>query len=460
MRTPDRRRTLLVTMCAGYFLVLLDVTAVNVALPAIGTDLGAGVADLQWVVDGYALALAALLLAAGGLGDLRGHERVVLVGAALFGAASLACGLAPGSAALVAARVAQGVGAALLLPGTLAIISRAFPEPAERARAIGIWAGIGALALPAGPLLGGALVQGPGWRWVFLANAPILLAAGLVAARLIGRPARGAGDGRPDWAGTVLGALTLAALTFAVVRAGHSGADPAVLGSATVALAAAVGFARVEARSAHPLLPPALLRRPAFAAANAVAGVMNLGTLGLLFLLTLFLQGLQQRSALMAGLAVLPLFLPLSVLGPPAGRLIARIGPRPVLVAGLLLAALGVALLASWRADTAYGALVPALLCWGAGIGLLTPAVVAAAIGAAPPERTGLASGVTNAARQAGGAIGVAACGALAGSPADPGRFLAGLHLAGLLVAGLYVLAAVVAVVLVPGRTRASASGG
>jgi MFS family permease len=259
----------LAVMCVGYFLVLLDVTALNVAVPAIGAGLRVGVTGLQWVVNGYALALAALLLVGGALGDAYGHRRVVLSGLALFGAASAGCGLAPSAGVLVAARVLQGVGAALLLPGTLAIITRAFPEPAAQARAIGVWAGVGSVALPAGPVLGGGLVAAWGWRSVFLVNVPVVLVAALLALRTV-RSDRVAGP-RPDLGGLVR----------------------AVLG---------------------------LLRRPAFAVANAVAAAMNFGSLGLLFLLTLFLQTVQQRSAPAAGGAVLPLFLPLVVLAPLAGR--------------------------------------------------------------------------------------------------------------------------------------------
>ncbi|MGN9906808.1 MFS transporter [Phytohabitans sp. LJ34] len=427
------RRLVLVTMCAGYFLVLLDVTVVNVALPAVQAGTGAGVAGLQWVVDGYALALAALLLAAGALGDLRGHRRIVLLGLGLFGAASLACGLAPGVGVLVAARVVQGAGAALLLPGTLAIIGRAFPERGERARAIGVWAGVGSLALPAGPLVGGALVEAWGWRWVFLLNVPIVLLAAAVTARAVtaeeGRPGK-----RVDYAGTVLAAVALAAATFATVAG-----QPAVV---VVAVAAAVAFVWTEARAAEPMLPLGLFRRRTFAVANLAAGLMNFGTLGLLFLLTLFLQVVQHRSALAAGAALLPLFLPLAVLAPLAGRLIARTGPRPAIVAGLAVAALGVAPLATWEAGTPYTRLFPALLAWGVGLGLLTPGVVTAAIGAAPAARSGLASGVNNTARQAGGAMGIAVYGAVAGAPGTR-VFLTGLHATGLVTAALFAATAV-----------------
>jgi DHA2 family methylenomycin A resistance protein-like MFS transporter len=180
----------LVVMCVGYFLVLLDVTVVNVALPSIGSGIGASVSALQWVVDGYALALASLMLAGGTVGDLRGHKRVVLTGLAVFGAGSLGCGLAPDVAVLVAARVVQGVGAALLLPGTLAIISHAYPDGAEQARAIGVWAGIGSLALPAGPLLGGALIQAFDWRAIFFVNIPVGIVALLLLATTPASPAR------------------------------------------------------------------------------------------------------------------------------------------------------------------------------------------------------------------------------------------------------------------------------
>ena len=411
---------------AGYFLVLLDVTIVNVALPQIGAGLHAGVDQLQWVVDGYALALAALLLAGGSIGDLRGHKRVVLVGLVLFGLASVGCGLALRTGVLIAARVVQGVGAALLLPGTLAIISRAFPRPGEQARAIGIWAGVGSVALPAGPLLGGVLVQSLGWRAVFWLNVPIVVLAAAAAARVV-RESRGSRPRRLDRAGVGLGALLLAAGTFAVIQSGHGGLDVAVVVSVVVATAALVGFLAVERRAPEPMLPLELFRRPAFSAANGAAGVMNLGTLGLLFLLTLFLQTVQQRSALAAGVALLPLFLPLAVLAPLAGRATARLGPKLPMAAGLLLAAAGVGLLTRLYPASPYPTLLPALMAWGIGLGVLTPAVVAA-VAAVAPDRAGLASGVNNTARQAGGAIGIAAFGALAGPPTDPAGFTTGIH--------------------------------
>jgi len=383
------RWLVLVVMCVGYFLVLLDVTVVNVALPQIGSGLGAGVSGLQWVVDGYALALASLLLAGGTAGDLRGHKRIVLSGLVVFGVASLGCGLAPSTGVLIGARVVQGVGAAMLLPGTLAIITHAFPGKGEQARAIGIWAGVGAVALPAGPLLGGALVDGIGWRAVFFVNVPIVLLAAVVAARVV-RESTGDRTRRLDRPGVLLGGLCLAAVTVVFIQAGHAGLDRTVGAAVIAALALLAGFLAVEHVRTDPMLPLELFRRARFSAANAVAGVMNLGTLGLLFLFTLYLQTVQHRSALAAGVAVLPLFLPLSVLAPVAGRLTARFGPRLPMATGLLIAAAGVALLARLQPQSEYPTLLAAMLPWGIGLGLLTPAVVAAAIGAVEPERAGL----------------------------------------------------------------------
>jgi DHA2 family methylenomycin A resistance protein-like MFS transporter len=389
-------RLVLVALCAGYFLVLLDVTIVNVALPALADGLGASTAGLQWVVDGYAVVLASFLLVGGTAGDVLGHRGVVLTGLAAFGLASVACGLAPSVAPLVVARAVQGLGAAMLLPGTLALIGEAYPERRSRARAIGVWAAVGSAALPAGPLLGGAFVEWVSWRAVFLVNVPIVLLVGAVLARGVRRSVR---SERPlDWPGSALAALTLGALVFAVVASSVAGA--------VVAAVAAVAFLVVERRTADPMLPLGLFRVRAFAVANGAAGLMNLATLGMLFVVTLHLQQDQGRSPFSAGLALLPLFLPLSVLAPLAGRLTARVGPWWPMAAGLLVAATGFAVLASH--------LTTGLLLWGVGLGVLTPAVVAGALDAVDPTRSGLASGVNNTARQAGGALGVAVYGAVA----------------------------------------------
>jgi MFS transporter, DHA2 family, methylenomycin A resistance protein len=401
------------------------------------------------VVDGYALALAALMLAGGTIGDLRGHKRVVLTGLVVFGGGSLACGMAPGVGVLVAARVVQGVGAALLLPGTLAIISYAFPDGPAQARAIGVWAGIGSLALPAGPLLGGALIHLFGWRAIFLVNVPIVAVALVAAARLV-RESTGDGGRRLDRAGVGLGIAVLAAVTFACIEAGRAGvASVPVLAATVVAGAALVAFIRVErARGEAAMLPLRLFRRPQFTVANASAGTMNLCTLGTLFVLTLFLQSVQGRTPLQAGLALVPLFAPLAVIAPFAGRIVSRVGPRVPIAVGFAVAATGLALLVVSDAGSGYAPLLAAFLLWGIGLGFVTPAVVAAAIAAVPKARAGLASAINNTARQAGGAIGIAVAGAVAGSPARGGAFVSGLHAVALAAAALYLVAAAAGLVL------------
>jgi MFS transporter, DHA2 family, methylenomycin A resistance protein len=427
----DRQRTLtLVVMCVGMFLVLLDVTIVNVALPSLRADLGAGVASLQWIVDGYAIAIAALMLPCGDFGDRHGHKRVVLGGLAAFGAGSLFAGLAPGPGVLVAARVVQGCGAALLLPGTLAVVSRAYERPAERARAFGIWAAISALALPAGVILGGLLVEGPGWRWAFLVNLPVIAVA-LPLAAVVVRETREPSGRALDAPGTVLGAALLGTATYALIERSWP--------AAAIAVALLAGFLWLERRSADPMLPVALFRRPAFAIATAVAATMNLGSNGTLFVLTLFLQDVQGRSPVGAGLVCLPAFATLALVASPAGRAVGRLGPRGPMCAGLLCSAAGLALLVA-------GPSIWAFVLWGAGLGFITPAVVAASMGAVQRDRAGLASALNNTARQVGNAIGIAAAGTIAGAPGSAG-FVGRFHALALGAAALYVVVAAVAMV-------------
>jgi MFS transporter, DHA2 family, methylenomycin A resistance protein len=372
-------------MCVGMFLVLLDVTVINVALPAIRAGLHASIGELQWVVAAYTLTFALVLLPGGVLGDRLGHRRTVLLGMSAFGLASAAGGLAPTGPVLIGARAVQGIGAALLLPASLAVITHTFPGRREQARALGVWAGVSSLALPAGPVLGGLLVTLAGWRAVFWINLPIIAVAGYVTTRL----SRDTRDVR-GYRG------------FAVLRG-------------------------------------------QFIGANAVALAMNFVGIGTIFVGTLYLQDVRHYSALVGGLALLPLFTPLAVLSPVTGRLTARFGPRFPMVAGLALGAVSSASL---------GVLVePAFAGLGIGMGLLTAAVVAAAMAAAPPERSGLAAGVNNTARQAGGALGIAVYGAIAGDPADPGRFVTGMHTAGLVGAAVWLAAIVVVLVTVAPRT-------
>lgn len=430
---------MLVVMSAGMFLVLLDVTVVNVAVPSITTGLGTTTAGVQWVVDGYAVALASLLLAGGALGDRLGHRQVVAVGLVIFGAASVGCALAPSTGVLVGTRAAEGVGAAMLLPGSIAGIADAYPEKAAQARALGIWAGVSSLALPAGPLLGGLLVSALGWRAVFWINPPvtaICLVAVLAWVRASGKHRQR----RLDRAGLLLGTIGLAAVVYAMIAAGTNAVTAVVAGGVGVSALAALVL--VEWRVAEPLLPPSLFRRPAFAAANASALVMNLTSNGLLFLLTRYLQSVLGHSALDAGMMLLPLFVPLAVLSPLAGRLTARHGPRPVLLTGAVLAAAGQLCLLLVNTASMYPRLIPALIGVGLGVGLFTAPVVATAIRSVPADRSGLASGINNTARQAGTALGVAIYGAIAGSATQPGHFISAMRDLGIVAAVLWIAAA------------------
>jgi len=441
---PER---ILAVMCAGMFLVLLDVTIVNVALPSIAAGLDLGVAALQWVVDGYAVAIASLLLAGGSLGDRLGHRRVLLAGFALFGVASIVCAAAPAGAVLVAGRVAQGIGGALLLPSTMAVITDAYPEPAAQARALGTWAAVSSLALPAGPLLGGVLVHLVGWRAIFWINVPLVAATVVGTLRTVpsaaGRP--GGPFDRTGLAGLV---ATLGGAVFAVIAAGRGQAVPAVVGGAVAVTGLAVALP-AERRAAHPVLPLDLLRRPAFFGPNLVAFVMNGTFNGLLFAGMLYLQDVRRLSPIEAGLAVLPLAVPLVVLAPVSGRLTARRGPRLAVTTGCLVAAAGMLGLLAVRPGGGLAGLLITFGVLGCGAGLVTASVVAAVVRATPADRPGLATGMSNTARQAGTAAGVAVFGAVAGPARPAGPFVAALHgLAGA-AAGLWVVAAVLAVVTI-----------
>ncbi|MDN5915217.1 MAG: MFS transporter [Pseudonocardia sp.] len=353
---------------------------------------------------------------------------------------SLLCGLAPTIATLVAGRVVQGLGAALLLPGTLAVITHAYPGRGEQARAVGIWARVSAPALPAGPLLGGALVSWLGWQAVFLINLPVIALAAPAAATLVVETADPRSR-RLDVPGGVLAAVALSGVVFAVISAGHGGAGPAVWGSAAVAVLAGIGFVLRECRAAEPMLPLGLLRSPAFAGANLVAAAMNLVGIGTVFVATLYLQSVQHRSAVVAGVMLLPLFVPLAALAPITGRLTARYGPRLPMSVGLVLGAAGSVALIGLTPTSGYLRFLPVLLGLGLGMGMLTAAVVAAAVRSVPAERAGLASGVNNTARQAAGALAVAIYGAVVGSPTDPDRFTSGLHIIGAVGAVVWIAA-------------------
>jgi MFS transporter, DHA2 family, methylenomycin A resistance protein len=413
--TPRGRGPALAVASAGYFFVLLDVTIVNVALARIGSGLGGSRSELQWVVDAYALVLAAGMLGAGDLADRTGSRRLFLAGLVAFGGASTLCAAAPDAAVLIGARAVQGLGAAAILPSSLAIVNQLFPDPAERPKAIGVWAGLGGSALVLGPILGGVLVGPLGWRAIFWLNVPLVIAA-LVGGLLTlpeGSKAKGA---RPDWAGQALGTVALAALVFALIEGGKGGfASGPALGGIAVAVIALVAFVVAERRAERPLLDLSWFRRPEFTGANAGAGLMNLGTLGGLFALGLYLQETEGLSPLEAGLALVPLALPLAALTPFTGRLVGRVGPRLPAGVGLAMSGigyLGAALVGATNIDTPIGWAF--LFVAGAGMGIAVPGLVAGATEALGPDRAGIASAVNNTSRQVGGAIGVALIGGLA----------------------------------------------
>jgi len=417
---------LTLALCAGYFLVLLDVTVVNVALPSIGAGLHASGPGLAWVVDAYSVPLASLLLASGAIGDSLGHRRVVVTGFLGFGAASVLCALAPGTTVLIAGRALQGLCAALMLPGTLALLAASAPDDHARARAVGLWAAVGGAALPAGPFLGGVLVEAAGWRTVFWLNVPVIIAAVVpVVRQATGTSRRQTGTGeqrRPaervdwasvDWAGAAALVAMLGSAVTAVIQAAASPRLSIAMAALTVV--ACVTFWRIERAAARPLLRVPAPARRQLATASAVAGLMNLCSLGALFLLTQVFQDAHRLSPLAAGLLLLPAMLPLPLLGTTAGRLTGRIGPWRASALGLAVAAAGLAGVAASIGGPVYPALLPSLALWGAGLGILGPAVVTAAL-QATPGAPGTASGASNTARQAGGALGVAAFAALAGN--------------------------------------------
>ncbi|MFL6062571.1 MAG: MFS transporter [Marmoricola sp.] len=406
-----RSRTLTLALCAGYFLVLLDVTVVNVALPAIGRDLDPGGTDLAWVVDGYAVPLAALLLVAGTLGDRVGHRTVVLTGFAAFGLATLGCALAPTLPALVAARAVQGTGAALVLPGTLAMMAAAAGSEHERTRQVAVWAAVGGSALPAGPLLGGLLVHVSGWRSVFWINVPVIALA--VVPVLRERSATRTRTNRSlDLAGAGLLVVAVGSAVTAIIELARR---PLALTSGALAVLAVLALGAVERRARDPLLRLDREARGPLLAAAGVAGLMNLCALGTLFLLTQALQDNHGLGAARAGLVVLPGLVPLPLLAPAAGQLAQRFGAWRTVALGLLVGGAGFAGIAGTVHQPVGIALLLSLAVWGSGLGILTPAVVAAALHATPGA-PGVASGASNTARLTGGALGVAVMGAVAGA--------------------------------------------
>lgn len=445
-------RWVLFTTVLGSGLVLIDGTVVNVALESIGSEFGAEFTALQWTVNAYTLTLAALILLGGSLGDRFGRRRVFLVGVVWFALASLLCGLAPDVGTLIAARALQGVGGALLTPGSLALISASFHGP-DRAAAVGAWSGLGGIAGAIGPFLGGWLVEWS-WRAVFLINLP--LAALIVVVALKHVPESRDPESAPglDVSGTVLAVLALGALTYSLTGLGESGPTPVLVTGLVVGVLALVAFVVVERRSKHPLVPPALFANRTFSAANAVT-LLIYGALGVVFLLlVLQLQTVAGFTPLAAGTSLLPVTAVMLLFSARAGALAGRIGPRLPLTVGPLVSACGLLLMLRIGADATWlFDVLPAVLVFGAGLALTVAPLTATVLDAAPDRYAGAASGVNNAVARAAGLLSVALIPGLAGISGadytDPGAFDAGFRTAMTIGAGLLVLASVTAFALV-----------
>jgi MFS transporter, DHA2 family, methylenomycin A resistance protein len=425
----------------GFFLITLDATVVNVALPAIGRDLHGGLSGLQWVVDGYTLAFAALMLSTGALSDRIGAGRAFAGGTAVFTAASVACGLSPNLTVLVASRVVQGVAASVTLPSSLALVRQAFPDAARRARAVSVWAAGGSVAVALGPVAGGALTTAWSWRAVFFVNLPVGVAALLIALRT-GRSERRRAP--LDVAGQLTAIAALAGLTFAVIEGGRAG-----LAALAVTAVAVPAFLVVEARHPHPVVPLCLFRNAAVTVSVAAGSALSFAFYGVVFVFSLYFQQLRGESALTAGLMFVPMSALISVVNVLAGRITNRYGPRPPMVAGHVLMVGGLLTLLAVGRDTPLVWVALAMMPLGLGGALAVPPLTAATLEAVPAERAGLAAGVLNAWRQVGGALSVAAFGALV---ADRSRFLPGLHACLLLAAALLVLTGVATVLRLPRR--------
>jgi DHA2 family methylenomycin A resistance protein-like MFS transporter len=427
-----RRRWTLVATSLGFAVVQLDVSVVNVAIKPIGASLGGGVSALQWVVSAYTLAFAALILSAGALGDRIGAKRVFMGGFGGFTCASAACGLAPSVGILIAARAVQGVGAAMLVPSSLALLNHTYPTAGERARAVGLWAAGASAALSAGPLIGGVLIATLGWRAIFFINAPIGLTGILLTSRWAVETPRSPERG-VDMIGQLTAIVCLTAVAASTIEGGaHGFADPAVLVGYALAVIAGLGFITTERHRAQPMLPLGLFGSGTFRCATAIGLLINIAFYGLIFVLSLFFQRGQHLSPLQTGLAFAPMTAAVIAANVLAGRLAARLGPRWVIRIGAALMAVGAFALLRIDASQSYVAMVAQLAGIGFGLGLVVPVMTSTLLGSVELSRSGIASGTLNTARQTGSVIGVA----LYGSVIAHG-LLDGLRLALVISAGL-----------------------
>jgi EmrB/QacA subfamily drug resistance transporter len=444
-------RGLLLTTIVGSGMAFLDSTIINVALPRIGEELGASVADLQWILNGYMLSLAALILIAGSLGDRYGRRRLFMIGVVWFGVASVLCGLAQSTGQLVLARVLQGVGGALLTPGSLAIIQSSFVR-ADRARAIGAWSGFGGIAGAIGPLVGGLVVQLWSWRLAFLINVPLAVLCLVLSRRYLPESRdETMADTHPDVLDSALGALGLAGLTFALVELPVRGVgDPVVLAAGLVGVLALVAFVVMQRRRRDPLVPPDMFADRTFTLANAVTFVVYAALAGVMMLFVMQLQVSLGYPPTLAGIAGLPITLIMLLLSARSGRLAARYGPRWFLVAGPVVIALGMLLLTRVVPGASYVTdVLPAVIVFGLGLSCVVAPVTATVLAAAEDRHAGIASGVNNAIARTGGLLAVAVLPAVSGltgeAYADPAALTSAWRTAMALCAGLCLLGGLIA---------------
>lgn len=444
-----RGRWVIAATILGSGMAGLDATVVNVALRHIGEDLDTTTAGLQWIVNGYLLPLAALILLGGSLGDRYGRRRVFLIGVVWFAGASVLCGLAPSIEVLVAARALQGVGGALLTPGSLAIIQASF-RPEDRSRAIGLWSAFAGIATAVGPLVGGYLVEAVSWRWIFLLNVPLAVVVVLVSVRHVPETRDPGAVGGIDVVGAALGVVGLAGVTYALIEApGQGGGAPAVVGAAVVGVAALVGFVVVERRARHPMLPLGIFRSMQFTGANFVTLAMYAALGGMFFLLATYLQTSLGYSPVASGLAMLPVTVLMLLLSERAGALAARIGPRIPMTVGPLVVSVGLVLMARIQPGTSYYATVlPAVVVFGLGLALTVAPLTATVLAAVGVHLAGVASGVNNAVARAAQLLAIAVLPVVAGITGDdyndPVAFADGFRTAAFVTAGLAAVAGMV----------------
>jgi EmrB/QacA subfamily drug resistance transporter len=455
---PENRKWwTLVAVAVGLFMIMLDNTVVNVALPSIRKDLGIGISELEWVVNAYALTFGVLLLTGGKLADMLGRRAIFITGLVIFTASSLACGLANGPEVLIAARTVQGVGAALMNPATLSIITATFP-PRQRGTAIGIWAGVSALALAFGPIVGGLLTEKINWSWIFFINIPIGV-LGVVAARIfIDESKDTSHEQRLDLPGLLTSGIGLFALTYGLIETNdHAWTSTRVLTLFVIAVVLLTAFALLELRQRLPMLDLTLFRDSTFAGANAAMLLIGLAMFGIFFYNSLFLQNVLGYGAIKTGATFLPMTVLIILVAPAAGKMSDRIGARWLMGAGMTLLTVSLLLFGTLDQSSSFWNILPGLLVGGVGMAITMAPTTAAAMGSVPVDKAGVGSAVINSMRQVGGSLGIAIMGALVATkvtvlpfdPRFPGEFVSGYHRAVHVGAAIVFLGAIISVATV-----------